>query len=373
MRRPVLVVNASGEVSGAEIVLLRLLEHAASLDEPPEPLIVAAPAGPLHDLLPAGVTAIELPLDRTGVPINVSWRASRRVAGLAGWVGRSPANARALAAVIADHPDADVVVNSLTALPTVAWAVRHDRSRRVAWLVHDVITTLFHRTMVQISRRHVSNVVAVSPAAARPLTALGLTVEVRRNGVDWPVAPVEPTVGDPPIVGALSLVTPWKGHDVLLDAVARLPDVHLEIAGGHFPHDAAYVEHLRRRSVEPDLAGRVRFLGHRDDPLATMRGWDVFVSTSVAPEAGPMTVIEALSIGLPVVASDHGSPRDDLAEGRGVLVPPGDAHALARGITAALADDDERRRRADAGRRYVAEQFDLAMTVPEQFAAVFGA
>ena len=161
----------------------------------------------------------------------------------------------------------------------------------------------------------------MSEAAAAPLRRLGLTVQVRPNGVEWPVEPATTELHDPPVVGTLGLLTAWKGYGDLLDAVALVPAVRLELAGGAFAHDADYVDGLRRRAAAPDLAGRVRFLGRTADPLATMRGWDVFVSASTSPEAGPMTVVEAMSLGRPVVATDHGGPRDYLADGRGELVP----------------------------------------------------
>ena len=122
---------------------------------------------------------------------------------------------------------------------------------------------------------------------------------------------------------------------VLLEAIALLPDVRGELAGGHLPTEETYADTLEARAAQPDLAGRVRLLGHVD-AMEAMRGWDVAVLASLRPEAGPLAALEAMSIGLPVVATDHGGSAEYLADGRGVLVPPGDALALAEGIRTAL-------------------------------------
>ncbi len=364
-RRParVVAVNASGACSGAERVLLALIGLA--LDDGIE-VVVASPDGPLVAELPAGVRHVPLPPFGLGVPEG---RAARAAAAL-GMVLRSRRAARALRAEVR-APGTHTVVNSLLALPAVRLA---RPAGAPTWLAHDVVTSRAQRAFVSFGlrgRRGLGRVVAVSEATAAPLRPLGCPVEVRPNGVPWPVAPVDLTRHDPPVIGSAALLVGWKGHQVLLEAVARVPAVHCELAGGHLPVDAPYVASLRARADAPDLAGRVRFLGHVDAEAA-MRGWDVAVLASTSPEAGPLSVLEAMSLGLPVVATAHGGSAEYLARGGGVLVPPGDAAALAAGIETAL-DDAVRPDLADGGRRFVAEHHDLARTLPAQYRAVMSA
>jgi glycosyltransferase involved in cell wall biosynthesis len=99
----------------------------------------------------------------------------------------------------------------------------------------------------------------------------------------------------------------------------------------------------------------VRFAGHVDDPLERVRGWVVSVSPSVDPEGGPLTAIESMSVGVPVVATQHGGVVDVL-DGAGLLVPPRDADALAHAIDRLVSDVSLRRRCSQAGRRAVPEQ-----------------
>jgi glycosyltransferase involved in cell wall biosynthesis len=136
------------------------------------------------------------------------------------------------------------------------------------------------------------------------------------------------------------------------------PDVSVELVGGTFPKDAPYRDALVRRSREPDLAGRVRLLGQVDDPVDRMRRWTVAVVPSVEPEAGPLVLLEAMSIGVPVVATDHGGPAEVLGEA-GLLVPPRDPEAMAEAIAALLDDGALRRRCARAGPRQVERGLSL--------------
>lgn len=357
--RRIVVVNASGEVSGAELVMLGLVTRAA---ERGHEVTVASPAGPLAGRLPPGVAHVELPPAGRGGAAGAA-----RLAATAAWLGSWPGAARRVRREVG-RPGTHTVVNSLLALPVVRLA---GPATPPTWLVHDVIVSRRQRMFVRLGRPAGTRVVAVSEAAAAPLRCLGLAVDVRPNGVTWPVAPAPGVLHDPPVVGTLGLLTGWKGPHHLLEAVARLPGVHVEIAGGSFTHDTAYAEALRGRAAGADLAGRVRFLGPVDDALETMRGWDVFVSASTSPEAGPLTVVEAMSVGLPVVATDHGGPRDILGRGEGgVLVPPGDPAALAAALAGLLADPARRAGLAQWGRAAVAARFDRRVTLAAQYVAV---
>jgi glycosyltransferase involved in cell wall biosynthesis len=114
-----------------------------------------------------------------------------------------------------------------------------------------------------------------------------------------------------------------------------------------------YAQMLRTRADEPDLRGRVTFVGRADDPLSRMRGWSLAVSSSVEPEAGPLAVLEAMSIGLPLVGTDLGGTPEVLGDA-GLLVPPGDAGAMAEGLSRLLSDRELWRRCHQEGPRLTA-------------------
>jgi glycosyltransferase involved in cell wall biosynthesis len=222
------------------------------------------------------------------------------------------------------------------------------------WLVHDVIRQPQWLAILRACRSVITLAVAPSEAVARPLREHGLHVCVVRNGTPWPVAPVHPSSSETVVIGATALLTAWKGQDVLLEAVARMSrrDVVVELLGGSFPKDTPYVERLRRRAAQPDLDGRVRFLGHVDDSVERMRHWSVAVMASVDPEAAPLALLEAMSIGLPIVITDHGGGPEVLHDG-GLLVPPGDPDALAAAIERLVDDPDLQASCREAGRRAI--------------------
>jgi glycosyltransferase involved in cell wall biosynthesis len=130
---------------------------------------------------------------------------------------------------------------------------------------------------------------------------------------------------------------PWHGIETLVEAVSAVPNVHLEVAG-HGPQDALLerlpAERVTRFGVLPQA--RV---------VELMAGWDAGLAP-YAPVDGfwfsPMKVLEYMAAGACPVASDLGDAPELLGDGRrGVLVPAGDAAALAAAL-AALAADRER-------------------------------
>jgi glycosyltransferase involved in cell wall biosynthesis len=349
-----LVVAHTSLVSGAEIALQRVVD-AARLQG--WKVMVAVPPGAFSDRLSSsGTPVVRLP--------ELKLPAGPRPLAMCRLIART---ARA-AGIVRRHADgADVVlVNGLLGLP----AVRAARLvTPVVWIVHDVHRTRQSTALLRWVAGAVDRAVGVSEAAAGPVRAAGIQTTVVHNGTTWPVEPAPPDVAGPPVVGCIGVLTPWKGHRVLLQAMRRLPGVQLEVVGAAFPKDAAYAAGLRALAQEPDLAGRVRFLGQVADPLLHLRQWAVLVSPSTDPETGPLVMLEAMSVGVPVVATAHGGPVELLGEA-GLLVTPGDAEALAGAVDELLRDPERRRRMGATGRRMVAERFQVEHRMTEMLAVV---
>lgn len=143
-----------------------------------------------------------------------------------------------------------------------------------------------------------------------------------------------------PLVVLVGRLDPAKGQDVAITAIELLatahPGAHLVLVGGAIVGHEGDTE-ARLRAAASD---RVTFTGHLDDPGPWLAAADVVVVPS-RHEAFGLVVVEALAHGARVVAADVDGPRAILDGGRhGWLVAPGDADALARGIEAALADDE---------------------------------
>ena len=177
--------------------------------------------------------------------------------------------------------------------------------------------------MALLGTHAVTRAVGVSEVTATSVRTLVRRAVSCPNGVRIPATATGATATDPsrPVIGILAVLAAWKGHDVLLEAVARIPEVTLEIAGTAFPGSEDWERQLRDRAARPDLAGRVRFLGHTD-PGTVFPRWDLIVSASTSPEAGPLGVLEAMADGVPVLGTAHGGTAEYLADGVGRLVPP---------------------------------------------------
>jgi glycosyltransferase involved in cell wall biosynthesis len=100
----------------------------------------------------------------------------------------------------------------------------------------------------------------------------------------------------------------------------------------------------------------VTFLGYRDDVPALLAAADLVLHTSLA-DALPTTVMQALAVGVPVVATRVGGIPDIVGDEAGILVPP-DPEPIAAAITQVLADPEARRRMGSAGRRRFLERFE---------------
>ena len=147
-------------------------------------------------------------------------------------------------------------------------------------------------------------------------------------------------------------LTRWKGHAVLIDAIARLnykSRIRCIIVGSDQGR-TRYVRELEKQIARQNLQHTVHIAGDcRDMPAAFMLA-DVVVSTSVEAEAFGRVIAEAQSMGRPVIATDHGAARETVSHNQtGWLVPPGDASALAEALQEALSLEDTARN-ALAGR-----------------------
>lgn len=249
----------------------------------------------------------------------------------------------------------DVVhAHGMRAGALAALAVACTRPRpRLAVTVHNAappggLTGAVYQLLERIVARRADQVLCVSSDLESRMRGLRAR-RVTRALVPAPPAPAAPTAGTltrlraelgadgdprPPIVLTVARLAPQKGLDTLIGAAARWRDrdpAPLLVIVGEGPLDAE----LTRRAT----AARVNahFLGRRRDVAALMAAADVFVLASVW-EGQPLAVQEALRAGLPVVATRAGGIPGLTGPDAALLVPPGDATALAVAVVSVLDD-----------------------------------
>jgi glycosyltransferase involved in cell wall biosynthesis len=143
------------------------------------------------------------------------------------------------------------------------------------------------------------------------------------------------TPEDVPLLVALGRLHTNKAFDVLITALAQIPEAVLWIAG-----EGPEKENLVALAAQNGVSDRLRFLGWRDDAAALYAAADVFVCPSRHEPLGNV-VIEAWAQRCPVVAADASGPKALIEDGNnGLLVPMNDADALARAINRLLAEPE---------------------------------
>lgn len=142
------------------------------------------------------------------------------------------------------------------------------------------------------------------------------------------------TPQDAVVIVQASRCEPWKGHRLLLEALAALRDVPgwvwWVVGGAQRPHEAAYVAELREHAEQFGIGDRVRWLGQRPDVATLLAAADLYCQANLEPEPFGLAFVEALAAGLPVVSVRQGGVCEIVDESCGVLTPPGEAVALSQ-------------------------------------------
>jgi glycosyltransferase involved in cell wall biosynthesis len=358
----VLYVDHTGLVSGAQWALLDLMAALPSGVEP----VVMCPRGPLADLAEeAGAAYVEFPGTRASLrlhPIHTSQAlldAARSVAAIRRTVRRERIDV-----VHANSLRAGLLAARLRSSGAGAPVVVHLHDALPPGRTTQVVRGLLHRgtdAAIAISEYTRRNYVGgrsglTVPVLYNPLDAdrfdparLDRDEARRRLGVD----------PDVPLVGMVAQITPWKGQDTAIKAMAevrrRHPDARLLIAGeskfaqkGTRYDNLGFERDLKALVAQHGLDQCVQFLGEVRDVPVLVRALDVALSPSWAEPFG-RSVMEAMALEAYTIATAVGGPPEFLQDGvQGRTLDPHDVGAWAEAVSAALDDPASRR---EAGRR----------------------
>jgi glycosyltransferase involved in cell wall biosynthesis len=360
----VVFVNHVSLCSGAEFSLLSLLRHVREYGVEPHALV---PEGDLAERLRAlEIPVTLLPNGRSHytrsafrVPAQLHWMHGlrRRAVELCRSVGADLLHANSKAAALS-------LALPGSPLPPLVWHCRDllASARPIRWLAPRcagivAISRVVERHIGEAAPRHARTAVIYNGLGEGDLRLSREPAEVRREFGLSPEAPVVVSVGQ---------LTPWKRHELTLEAAELLraahPDLRWWIAGEAFPEDAAYAERLRASAPE-----NVTFTGYRSDVADLVRAADLCVHPATT-EAFGRAVLESMVLGTPCVAARAGGLPELLEDGQsGLLVEPGEAPALAAGVERLLGDA-ALRERLGAGAQARAETFSAARTAAQTVA-----
>ncbi len=378
-RRPlrVLYVNHLGVLGGAERSLLGLIEHLNPRQIEP---FLAAPA---EGLLAPAAAELHIPyypvpscrLRRPAYPwdyIKSFWRFQRYVCAL-----------RRIIRLV--QPEL-IHANSLIA----AWAATTLSAAPVIWHCRDLQAPV---ALMQRVRQKAAYVIAISHAVAAfvqenaplgaPLTVIyngfsprDVQITKRRSQIraEWELGP------DTPLVGCMGQLVPWKRQDVLLQAfplvLQHIPEARLIFCGeDYFSEHTDYVRHLHELAEKLDIAPQIIWAGFVPQPANALAALDVLAHPAECEPFGRV-ILEALALGVPVVAINQAGPAEIIEEGQsGLLVPPRHPQALAEAIIRIL-QDAELRLKLSSGALIRAGRFSAKHTaarVTELYYEVSGA
>jgi len=267
---------------------------------------------------------------------------------------------------------------------SVAWAARQAGYRRVVSTEHlpmhgrkyrkfpakclfshwiDSVVTVAEANRIYLTRDHgiPGEKVRVIPNGVED-TAPYTSEERGRLRASWGVR------GDELAVGIVGRLTRRKGHHHLLSALARMPDsppFRLIVVG-----DGEEEATLQEQARSLGLAGRIVWLGACADAPRLMRAFDLFTLPS-SVEAMPLTILEAMAAGLPVVATAVFGVPEVVVEGQtGLLVPPENEEILGAALGRLLGAQELRREMGGRARRRYEERF-TAEKMAQATAAVY--
>lgn len=293
-------------------------------------------------------------LSDDGIPVEVlptGFASFRRESRLLSSLTKVPALARAVVSIARRARRFDVVyANTQKAMLVGAIAGALARTP-VVFHLHDILSEAhFTKTNRWLSTRFANAlctvVIADSEATGAAFVESGgrsELVSVVRYGFDTPTierdrAEVLGELGVDPIdfvVGHFSRLSPWKGQEVLVEALRECPvDTHVLLVGDAIFGEHGFVASLEELIERRALQQQVSLIGFRSDVADLMAACDLVVHSSTAPEPFGRVIVEAMLTGTPVIASDAGGPREILRQGEtGWLTAPGDASALGACIT----------------------------------------
>ena len=308
------------------------------------------------------------------------------VHGLPGRFPEADATARdALERTLATLPSGRLVVVdglALGGLPEVA--IRHGCRLRLVALVHH---PLADERGLSLARRHcllaseraalaaVGRVITTSPWTARRLADFGLQ-RSRVSTVEPGVTPLAlaRADGEPPRLLCVGTVSPRKGQDLLVRALACLRDTpwHCDCIGSS-TRDPDFAGAVAGLIHEAGLDDRIQLHGECDDAhlRAAYAGADLFVLPSHYEGYG-MVVTEAISAGLPVLTTTGGALSETLPPGAGIAVPPDDVDALTEALAALIGDRARRHALREGARKARAALRDWPQAGAEFAAALSG-
>jgi glycosyltransferase involved in cell wall biosynthesis len=372
----VIFVHHYSQISGAERVLINIITGLRDYKIEP---VLACPAGELVSRMESEgvqVRNIVIPvLQKTCNPFRLLLFFFRLVQVTA-----------SLLHIIHKKRIEIVYANSFTAClfcGPAAYLLR----RRLIWHMHDLISdTASNRFFISLAGKSADTIIATTSVMKQNLVSLGVVpdkIAVIPNGIDlqhFDPQKVSSTQfreelglsSEIPLIGIVGQLTPWKGHRHFLNAACKVVEKDrsakfLIIGDSRLTNGNIYRKELENLVGTLGLSKNVIFTGFRTDIRRIVSSLDILVNASSSEPFG-MTIIEAMALGTPVVATETGGVSEIITDGKdGKLFPAGNADRLAIAILDILDDPFMAKKLSKQALKTVSDGFSL----PKQNSRIF--
>lgn len=259
----------------------------------------------------------------------------------------------------------------------------------VVTTVHSVLRQDYPKTlsysivywMERLTQQWTDKYIAISNSIKDDMISRGIPTEriqVIYSGIDfeefWQSSQLQsselPAMPEGPIIGMIGRLQPVKGHTYAIAAMPSIleqhPNAKLVLVG-----DGPLLEELQQQVRELHIEQSVLFFGYQDPSNIAnfLRKFTVFLMPSLSEGLG-LSLIEAMSAGTPVIATEVGGMLDVVQDGTGLLVPPNDSYSIAKQVNWILDHPEEARALGERGKASVLQRFH-SRTMVEQIREVY--
>jgi len=368
-----MLFDHTAQLGGGEIALIEMVAHFDRSTV--TPIVVVASEGLLPERMRAIAETHVLALDPDVVQARKDDLGSGATSVL-NQLGKSLAYIFRLARFIRENHIDLVHTNSLKADILGGVASRLAR-RPLVWHLRDRIEDDYlPRPVVRIFRviaRYLPDfIIGNSNATLETLRLEGkVPTEAVASGVDLstfaPPDPEDDVRKDTFDIGIIGRLCEWKGQHIFLRAAAvvraEFPQTRFKIIGAPLFGEESYAEELRQLSGSLGLEDVVEFMGFRSDVRQLIQRLDLVVHASTTGEPLGQVILQGMAAGKPVIATNGGGVPEIMLDGvTGILVPMGDADAMAAAMRRILTSADIAREMGRQGRRHVEFRYTIQST-----------
>jgi glycosyltransferase involved in cell wall biosynthesis len=365
----ILFLDQSGELGGAELCLADLAEFCRE-----RCAVLLFQDGPFVEILRARkVPVIVAALPKAAVRVHKS-------AGVSAYLWAIPGTALLIYRAMRVAKDYELLYANTAKALVVAAMLAFLLRKQLCFHLHDIVNadhfSAINRRLIVTLANRAQAVVANSQATAEAYRDAGgknRRLTVIPNGFKpfprqsaFSTLPPRKENGTPgakfPVVGLFGRITPWKGQDVFIRALAELTEVHGLIVGEALftNEDRRYSQKLRDLAMELGIADRIHFTGFRPEIHSLLLSVDIVVHCSISPEPFGRVIVEAMLAGRPVIASRAGGAMEIVTDNQtGLLIEPGNPHALAAAIQRLLDNRELATEMGRAAKRDAEQRFRL--------------